>query len=88
MRRRTRQQTISGFMGQLPSHLHNYIIGTKDVASDGHCGFRAIADLLGYTEDSWGRVRGELFHELSSNHELYSVVFISPRMHRRMEWLL
>ena len=63
-------------MGQLPSHLHNYIISTKDVASDGHCGFRAIADLLGYTEDSWGRVRGELFYELSSNHELYSAVFM------------
>ncbi|GFP97773.1 protein far-red impaired response 1 [Phtheirospermum japonicum] len=59
----------------VPYGLYSYIVRTKDVESDGHCGFRAIAGLLGYNEESWGRVRGELYNELLKNQELYSKVF-------------
>lgn len=65
--------------------MHNWIVETKNVKSDGHCGFRAVADQLGFTEESWGRIRGALLHELTTNQELYNNVFIE---HGRVEEVL
>ncbi|CAL2264756.1 unnamed protein product [Prunus armeniaca] len=38
---------------KLPAAIRPFIMGAKDVKSDGNCGFRAIAGLLGYGENSW-----------------------------------
>ncbi|KAM1228288.1 hypothetical protein ACFX2J_007399 [Malus domestica] len=39
-----------------PVALRPYILLVKDVAADGHCGFRAVASLLGYNKDGWVQV--------------------------------
>ena len=49
---------------------------TKDVDGDGHCGFRAIADLLGHGEESWSVVRCDLMRELGIHEGLYKQVFV------------
>ena len=36
----------------LPKSLGSYIETIKDVRADGNCGFRAIAGLMGMSEDS------------------------------------
>lgn len=33
--------------------LRPFISHVKDVATDGNCGFEAIAELIGFGEDSW-----------------------------------
>ncbi|CAL8176177.1 unnamed protein product [Prunus armeniaca] len=38
---------------KLPAAIRPFIMGAKDVKSDGNCGFRAISGLLGYGENSW-----------------------------------
>ncbi|KAL9666233.1 hypothetical protein QQ045_000559 [Rhodiola kirilowii] len=46
-----------------------------DVAPDGHCGFRAIAALIGYGEEGWMQVRAELIDEIQQNKAQYDVIF-------------
>ncbi|KAL8483604.1 hypothetical protein ACS0TY_026333 [Phlomoides rotata] len=76
---RTRASKASSFMDRLPSTFIAHISGTKDVLGDGYCGFRCVAELVGFPQESWGRVRGELYHELSKNCELYERVFIEKK---------
>ena len=53
------------------------ITNTKNVAADGHCGFRAVAEQLWTDgEESWGRVRADLYQHLSSHRDLYDRVFV------------
>ncbi|XP_004515629.1 uncharacterized protein [Cicer arietinum] len=51
---------------------HDIII---DVVADGNCGFRAIAALLGWTEESWPLVRTQLDKEIHLHQDLYANVF-------------
>ncbi|CAJ2663585.1 unnamed protein product [Trifolium pratense] len=44
-------------------------------SQDGNCGFRAVASLLGYTEEGWSIVRRELDEELRNNNNLYEKLF-------------
>ncbi|XP_073221556.1 uncharacterized protein [Cicer arietinum] len=46
-----------------------------DVVVDGNCGFRAIAALLGWTEESWALVRPQLDKEIGLHKDVYSNVF-------------
>ncbi|KAI5344217.1 hypothetical protein L3X38_012094 [Prunus dulcis] len=50
------------FVDAFPQPLRSYIHHVKDVAADGHCGYRAIAALLRYGEDGWVQ---ELKHSLA-----------------------
>ncbi|KAK2419347.1 hypothetical protein QL285_041453 [Trifolium repens] len=69
------KETISGVFGTI-----SYIVDIIKVNADGNCGFRAIASLLGYTEDGWPIVRRELDNELRSNNSLYIKLF-GERIH-------
>ncbi|CAL8076721.1 unnamed protein product [Prunus armeniaca] len=62
---------------KLPVAIRPFIMGAKDVKSDGNCGFRAIARLLGYRENSWRKVRRELLNELKNDEFLYEFIFQS-----------
>ena len=44
--------------------IHDFIENIVDVKADGNCGYRAIAALLGMSEDSWSLVRNHLLKEL------------------------
>ncbi|KAK2366952.1 PKS-NRPS hybrid synthetase [Trifolium repens] len=63
------------YLVQFPKHLIPHIIDVIEIVGDGNCGFRAIASLLGYTEDGWPMVRRELGNELRSNISLYEKIF-------------
>lgn len=53
-----------------------------DVKADGHCGFRAIASLLGMGEESWPLIRMDLFKEISQWREEYATLLGG---HQRVE---
>ena len=55
--------------------LQRYISHTVDVQPDGHCGFRAIAALIGYGEEGWFQVRFELMEEIQQNKDLYDQLY-------------
>lgn len=63
------------FVDAFPQALRSYIHHVKDVAADGHCGYRAIAALLGYGEDGWVQVRRDLLNELESYSVHYSALY-------------
>ena len=49
--------------------------------ADGHCGFRAIADqLIPGGEDSFHRVRGDMFHSLTTHPEWYAGPFMDANI--------
>ncbi|XP_008228065.1 PREDICTED: uncharacterized protein LOC103327505 [Prunus mume] len=63
------------FVDAFPQALRSCIHHVKDVATDGHCGYRAIAALLGYGEDGWVQVRSDLLNELESYSVHYSALY-------------
>ncbi|XP_057461074.1 uncharacterized protein LOC130751474 [Actinidia eriantha] len=63
------------YIEKLPMALQCYISHTVDVQPDGHCGFRAIAALIGYGEEGWFQVRFELMEEIHQNKDLYDQLY-------------
>ncbi|XP_058217423.1 uncharacterized protein LOC131328499 [Rhododendron vialii] len=66
---------IDPYIQRLPQAYQRYISHTVDVLGDGHCGFRAIAALIGYSENDWSRVREELIEEIQQNYYLYTEIY-------------
>ncbi|GAA0143164.1 hypothetical protein LIER_35690 [Lithospermum erythrorhizon] len=64
------------YLEDFPSFLKPYIQGWLDVESDGHCGFRVVAHHVYDDQDSWMRVRQELFFEIDARPELYEKIFM------------
>ncbi|XP_050378300.1 uncharacterized protein LOC126795515 [Argentina anserina] len=63
-----------------PLELRPYILDIKDVPRDGHCGFRAMASFLGYSEEvGWAKVREDLKYELLMNSFHYTQLFGSDQ---------
>ncbi|CAM8915042.1 unnamed protein product [Rhodiola kirilowii] len=67
--------TYDIYIDQLPMVMHHYISDIVDVAPDGHCGFRAIAALIGLGEEGWMQVRSDLIDEIQQNKAQYDVIF-------------
>ncbi|KAJ4715741.1 Calmodulin-binding transcription activator 2 [Melia azedarach] len=63
------------FNNFFPVGLRRYIDHCKDVEADGNCGFRAIADLVGFGEKEWLRVKKDLLTELNSKLEDYRLLY-------------
>ncbi|GFZ21218.1 hypothetical protein Acr_29g0003800 [Actinidia rufa] len=63
------------YIEKLPVDLQRYISHTVDVQPDGHCRFRAIAALIGYSEEGWSQVRLELIEEIQQNKDLYDQLY-------------
>ncbi|KAI8535884.1 hypothetical protein RHMOL_Rhmol10G0209300 [Rhododendron molle] len=63
------------YVQHLPRGYQHYISHINDVQGDGHCGFRAIAAHLGYTEDGWAKVRIDLINEIEQNMDLYDALY-------------
>ena len=75
-RRATRSCPIP-FVDALPKRFTDHITGTKDVKADGHCGFRVVADqLIPGGEDSFHRVRADMYHSLLTHPEWYVHAFV------------
>ncbi|XP_012853296.1 PREDICTED: uncharacterized protein LOC105972862 [Erythranthe guttata] len=67
------------FLDQIYPMFQTYVKSIKNVDSDGHCGFRAVASMMGFGEKNWNRVRGDMLNELYKNEAIYL------KMHRRRE---
>ncbi|XP_073225484.1 uncharacterized protein [Cicer arietinum] len=63
------------FYTHFPTLIRPYIEEIIDVVADGNCGFRAIAALLGWTEEFWPLVRTQLDKEIHLHQDLYANVF-------------
>lgn len=74
-RTRAQSHTPIIYIDAIPSALRPYIQHIKDVKADGNCGFRAIADLLGFGEDDWVRVRKDLLQELQCHSDHYRTLY-------------
>jgi len=59
--------------------MRPYIEGIVDVIGDGHCGFRAIAESMGLTEQSHVMVRRALIKELKEHRNKYIEIYASER---------
>ena len=57
--------------------MRPYIEGIVDVIGDGHCGFRAIAEFVGLTEESHVMVRRALIKELKEHRNKYIEIYAS-----------
>ncbi|KEH33377.1 uncharacterized protein [Medicago truncatula] len=55
----------------MPKFMRPYIEGIVDVIGDGHCGFRAISEHVGLTEESHVMVRRALIKELKEHRNKY-----------------
>lgn len=64
------------YLHQIPSEFKHFVKDIIDVRSDGNCGYRCVAALLGYGESRWSQVRKELTEELQENQNLYDRVFV------------
>ncbi|KAL8501661.1 hypothetical protein ACS0TY_020968 [Phlomoides rotata] len=59
----------------MPEQFQPYIVDVKNVKGGGHCGFHAVAALMGFGEDGCSRVQQDLMNELVHNIHLYELVF-------------
>ncbi|KAF8388613.1 hypothetical protein HHK36_027290 [Tetracentron sinense] len=59
----------------------------RDVVGDGHCGFRAVAGLMGMGEEGWRKVRTDLAYELQKHSEQYANLF-GDLQREESPWLL
>ena len=50
------------------------IIRVKEVQADENCGFRAIANMLGFGKDRWTQARRDLLKEMYVYTQLYESV--------------
>ncbi|KEH16110.1 FKBP12-interacting protein of 37 kDa-like protein, putative [Medicago truncatula] len=67
----SRNYDPSNPMYYMPKFMRPYIEGIVDVIGDGHCGFRAIAECVGLTEESHAMVRRTLIKELKEHRNKY-----------------
>ncbi|XP_022889285.1 uncharacterized protein LOC111404755 [Olea europaea var. sylvestris] len=63
------------YFDSFPIRLRPYIVDVQDVATDGNCGFRAVANILGIGEENWSLVRKDLIKELESHFDDYSRLY-------------
>ncbi|PKA60112.1 hypothetical protein AXF42_Ash009796 [Apostasia shenzhenica] len=76
------------YIEQLPVVIQRHISHTVDVKPGGHCGFRAIAALIGYGEECWFQVRYELMEEIQQNKRQYDQLYSVREMADNLLFLL
>ncbi|XP_012858917.1 PREDICTED: uncharacterized protein LOC105978051 [Erythranthe guttata] len=59
-----------------------------NIGSDGHCGFRAVASMMGFGEDEWGRVRDDMLRELTSIFFIYTAMHCGEETVRSMQTIV
>ncbi|KEH37162.1 OTU-like cysteine protease [Medicago truncatula] len=69
-------------MYYMPKFMRPYIEGIVDVIGDGHCGFMAIAECVGLTEESHVMVRRALIKELKENRNKYTEEYTSENRYK------
>ncbi|PNX84738.1 hypothetical protein L195_g040801, partial [Trifolium pratense] len=75
-------------LGQLPLFMHPFIENVQDFEPDGHCGFRAVARLIGESADSHSMIRLDLSIELEKNKKRYIEVFGSEEKYNVINYAI
>jgi len=75
----SRNYDPSSPMYHMPKFMRPYIERIVDVIGDGHCGFRAIAESVGLTEENHVLVRRALIKELKEHRNKYIEIYASER---------
>ncbi|KAI3873160.1 hypothetical protein MKX03_002406 [Papaver bracteatum] len=66
------QHMVRGIMFYNPKILNDVVERLENVAPDGHCGFRACAEMLGLSaDDGWKTVKMEMERELTMYPDMY-----------------
>jgi len=65
------QRRSMPMLDQFHPCIHDFIVNIVDVKTDGNCGYRAIAALLGMGEDSWSLMHNHLHKELTKWSDKY-----------------
>lgn len=68
----------SVYFSVIPEPFHAHLHGWFEIASDGNCGYRAIAEALGLTQRSWIWVRRTMMQKLSEEYELLKNTILAP----------
>jgi hypothetical protein len=71
----SRNYDPSNPMYYMPKFMRPYIERIVDVIGDGHCGFRAIAEVVGLTEESHVMVRRAVIQELKEHRSKYIEIY-------------
>jgi len=66
---------IMPMLDQFQPFIHDFIDNIVDVKTDGNCGYRSVAGLLGMGEDSWSLARNHLLKELGKFSDDYIKLF-------------
>ncbi|CAH9107354.1 unnamed protein product [Cuscuta epithymum] len=62
------------FGNDVETFMLEHISEVVEIIGDGHCGYRSLAELLGWGEKEWVRVRRELVEELDRHRGLYDPI--------------
>jgi len=62
----------------MPKFMVPFIEKVVDVIGDGHCGFRALAEFMGLTEESHIMIRRHLIQELKDHRDDYILNGLHP----------
>ncbi|XP_028052871.1 uncharacterized protein LOC114257308 [Camellia sinensis] len=84
----TRTIKPGAYVDAFPFGLKPYIKFAKDVVADGNCGFRAIAALIGPTENDCAQVRHDLLGELHTHKEEYITLYGSYKRFEELTSIL
>ena len=71
------------------SFMVPFVTWVRNVSPDGNCGFRALAVLLGATEDAWPQIRMSMMSELSAHPYRYMTFMegqIVDEVYARLHW--
>lgn len=64
------------YLHQIPLEMRAFVTDIVDVRSDGNCGYRCVAALLGLGESRWSEIRTQLYDELYEHQSMYDKVFV------------
>lgn len=71
------QTFFERYLQFIPKIMHPFIADIENVKGDGHCGFRAISEHMGWSEDEkgWLLVRKDLIADLERYKHMYDTVW-------------
>ena len=71
-------------LNQFAPFMHGFIEDVVDVKTDGNCGYRSIATLLGMGEESWALMRNKLIKELGKWSQDYIKIFGGTKRYEQL----
>ena len=74
----------ANYIEHVPHFMREYVFDMREVTSDGNCGFRAIAEMMGLTEQNWYSVCQDMINELRQNFAQYMKVYQTDQRYQHV----